>query len=46
MTERDGKATGWKAFIRCQWVSEGSGKATKKRKPAGKKKSTRAKAKA
>ena len=47
MTERDGKATGWKAFYQGgQWVSEGSGKATKKRKPAGKKKSTRAKAKA
>jgi len=47
MTERDGKATGWKAFYQGgQWVSEGSGKATKKRKPAAKKKSTRAKAKA
>ena len=34
MTERDGKATGWKAFYQGgQWVSEGSGKATKSASP-------------
>jgi DNA topoisomerase-1 len=49
MTERDGKATGWKAFhVDGKWVSEGSGKpgtgsAAARKKPAARKKRAAAK---
>jgi DNA topoisomerase-1 len=49
MTERDGKATGWKAFhVDGKWVSEGSGKpaggsSAARKKPAARKKRAPAK---